>query len=185
MKPLLLCMAGIAALGACATRQTDHFYILEVQPAATAPFKSAGTQVELHVVLPALVDRGEMVLNTSADTVRVLEHERWAAPLADQVSITLAQDVERRRPDLLVSEMSTGLTGAKIVVNVVQMSALQGDRVSIEANWRILHSRADEELSGSEVFTARLSASDYSAVARGLSACLGLLADRLAAEFAR
>ncbi|HEY5263692.1 MAG TPA: PqiC family protein [Steroidobacteraceae bacterium] len=185
MKALWLCLSSLLLLGACATRSTDHFYILNAEPAAAnEPSAVVGTQVWLHVTVPSLVDRGEMVLNTSADGVIVLDHERWAAPLVDQVQATLAQDIERRRPDILVSDRRIGAPSAhrvKLIVNVVQLTARKGDRVSIETHWRLTDTSAGKDLLGSETFTARLDSNDYAAVARGLSTALGLLADKLVA----
>lgn len=183
MRSLFLCLCSLILLVACAARSPDHFYILNAEPAGASESRAAiGTQVWLQVTLPSLVDRGEMVLNTSANGAVVLDHERWAAPLTDQASAVLAQDIERRRSGVLVSNRRTGQPDArlvKIIVNVVQVTARQGDRVSIETHWRIIDAHAGKDLAGNDVFNARLESNDYAAVARGWSACLGLLADKL------
>lgn len=126
-----------------------------------------------------------MVLNVAGDAVTVLEHERWAASLTDLAAQTLAQDLERRRADLLV--MGPGLSQAggaalKVTVEVVQVTARRGKQVSIDAHWRILDMPAGKEWAGGDVFNASLAEEDYAAVARALSDCLGLLADRLIAQ---
>ena len=171
----------------CATSRPDHFYILSAQPQAAAqPALSPTIPVVLKVTLPSLVDRPEMILNTSADGVRVLEHERWGAPLGDLVLQTLGQNIERRRGDLLIGVPGGARASSasiRITVDVVQMTARQGDRVSIETHWRIVDSRTDartaKDLVGNEVFSAPLGPDSYAAVAQALSDCLGHLADRL------
>jgi uncharacterized lipoprotein YmbA len=182
MKSLLSACA-IGLLCACVTSRPDHFYILSAQPPRDAqPPSSPSTPVVLKVTLPSLVDRPEMILNKTADGIVVLEHERWGAPLADLVVQTLGQDIERRRGDLLVGGQGAArLNGAaiKITVDVVQMTARPGDRVSIEAHWRIIDARKSSELAGSEVFSAHLTPDTYAAIARGLSECVAHLADRL------
>jgi uncharacterized lipoprotein YmbA len=130
------------------------------------------------------MDRPEMVLNTSANDVIVREHERWAAPLSDLVTQTLARDLERRRSDLLVADPSASHSSGsvlKINVDVVQLTVHKGGQASIEAHWRILDPRTGKEAVGSDVFTAPLGQNDYAAVAQALSQCLGQLADRLVA----
>jgi uncharacterized lipoprotein YmbA len=115
----------------------------------------------------------------------VLEHERWGAPLTDLVAQTLAQDIERRRSDLLVAVQGAARSGpaaVKISVDVVQMTARQADRVSIEIHWRIVDPRTPSDTTGSEVFSAAVAQDSYSAVARAVSECLGHLADRLVSE---
>jgi len=179
-----LCVIGV--LCACASSRPDHFYILSAQPQAAArPPSTSATPVVLNVTLPSLVDRPEMILNTSADTITVLEHERWGAPLADLVEQTLGQDIERRRSDLLVGGRgAVHLKGAavKIRVDVVQMTARQGDRVSIETHWRIIDARTSTDLAGDEVFSTPLGQDRYAAIAQALGDCLGHLADRLVAQ---
>ena len=183
MKSLLTAACTLSLLGACASSRPDHFYVLSAQPpSANAARTSPATQVALRVTLPSLVDRPEMILDTSPDGVVVLEHERWGAPLADLMTQTLAQDIERRRGDMLVAAQSVTHPGGAVVkvsVDVVQMTVRRAERASIETHWRILDARAGKEVVGGEVFSKPLAQDNYAAVAQALSECLGLLADRL------
>jgi uncharacterized lipoprotein YmbA len=126
-----------------------------------------------------------MVLNTSADGVMVLEHERWAAPLSDLVTQVLAEDMERRRRDLLVAGPSgshSGTAAVKVMVDIGQLTARRGGRVSISAHWRVVDARAGREAAGGEEFSAPLSLDGYAGLAPALSECLALLADRLVTQ---
>ncbi len=186
MKSLLIAVIALGSLSACATRRPDHFYVLNTQPPGASETRTApATQVALRVTLPSVVDRSQMVLNTSADGVIVLEHERWAAPLADLAAHALARDLERRRTDMLVADPSSNrASGAaiKLYVDLVQVTLRQGERASIEAHWRILDPRSGKDEVGGEVFSTPVGSEDYAAVARALSECLGLLADRLVGQ---
>jgi uncharacterized protein len=186
LKALLMLVCTSSLLSACATSRPDHFYILSAQPPAAAEPRAAPTaQVVLKVTLPSLVDRPEMILNTSADGVTVLEHERWAAPLPDLVLQTLGQDIEHRRSDLLVSGQG-GIRPAavpiKISVDVVRMTVRKGERASIETHWHVLDPHAGKDVVGSEVFSAPVGQDSYLALAQALSDCLGQLADRLVGQ---
>jgi uncharacterized protein len=188
VRLLLPALCTMSLLGACASRQPDQFYILSVQPQGVTEARTTpATQVTLKLTLPSLVDRPEMILNTSTDGVTVLEHERWAAPPADLVTQTLARDIERRRRDVLVADSGTDRssgTAIRIMVDVVQMTVRRGDRASIEAHWRILDPHSAKTVIGGDVFSAPLGQEGYAAVAQALSDCLGLLADRLVAQMA-
>jgi uncharacterized protein len=188
VRLLLPALCTVTLLGACASRQPDQFYILSVQPQGVTEARTTpATQVTLRMTLPSLVDRPEMILNTSADGVTVLEHERWAAPLADLATQTLARDIERRRLDVLVADSGidrSGGTAVKITVDVVQMTVHRGDRASIEAHWRILDPRNSKTVVGGDVFSAPLGQDGYAAIAQAFSDCLGLLADRLVGQMA-
>jgi len=182
VKPLLTAMSCMALLCACASRRPDHFYILSVQPPGASEARTApATQVALRVTLPSLVDRSEMILNTTANGITVLEHERWAAPLADLVTQTLGRDLERRRSDVLVAP-GVGRSGVTLTVDLVQVWVRKGERASIEAHWRILDTRTGGDTVGSGVFSAPVAQDDYAAVPQALSECLGLLADRLVGQ---
>ena len=175
-------------LSACAGRP-DRFYILSTQPAGAGQARTLpAVPAVLKVTLPSVVDRPEMVLSTSSDDVIVQEHERWAAPLADLVTQTLARDLERRRSDLLVADSSlirASASALKITVDVVQLTVHRGGEAVIEAHWRILDPRTGKDATGGDVFSSPLAQDDDAAAAQGLSRCLALLADRLVGEIQR
>lgn len=181
---LILCV--VALLCSCATSRPDHFYILSPRPAGSAqPASMPTVPVQLKITLPSLVDRPEMVLNSSQDAVTVLEHQRWGAPLPDLVAQTLGQDIERRRNDLLIGfhgGARSGPSAVNISVDVIRMTTRPGDHLSIETHWRIMDARKSADVEGSGVFSAPLGQEAYSGVAEALSDCLGQLADRLVSQ---
>ncbi len=126
------------------------------RPTLANPQRAILRQVVLRLTLPSLVDRNEMVLATP-NGVAVMEHERWAAPLADLMTTTLRQDMERRRADVLVSptgrDAGPGVARVRIEVDVVQLWARRGVEVGIEAQWRVTDSGNHTSL-GRDVFVA-------------------------------
>ena len=181
MKSLAL-IIGVLALAGCASRQRDHFYVLDAQPAGSHDSRTQfERQINLRVTVPSLVDRAEMVL-TADGGVTVLDHERWAAPLADLVTATLGQDIERRRGTVVVLPGSAGQAGipvVSIVVEIDQVTARMGDPVAIETHWRVTDARTGKVSIGREGFLSPQRPQNYSEVAGALSACIALLADRL------
>ncbi len=184
MKLYTAAAACLCLLCACATSHPDHFYILTAQPANGSATRTSPTvQATLKVSLPSLVDRAEIVLNTSADSISVLEHERWGAPLIDLVSQTFARDIERRRSDVLVGGIggsSTNGATIKMTIDIVQVWMRRNEPARIEVHWRIQGPQAGKESSGAEAFSAPLGQDGYNAVAQAWSECVALLADRLA-----
>jgi uncharacterized lipoprotein YmbA len=181
--PMLLCVLLLAA--GCASRPRDHFYVLEAQPAGGRESRTQfNRQVTLRVTVPSLNDRAEMVLTTT-NGVTVLDHERWAAPLADLVTATLGEDLERRRGDVVVlprSAAQVDIPLIKIAVEVDRVTARLGEPVSIETHWRITDSLSGKVVLGRDTFTAVAESQGYTDIAAGLSSCIGLLADRLVRE---
>ncbi len=179
--------AALALLMASCATQPDHFYALTPLPdVGRAPAGTLSTHVILNVTIPPVVDRRELVLNDSNGRVLILEHERWAAPFAEQVSDALARDIEQRRSDIVVADRGfdrAGTPPVRIRVDVVRMSARRNGRATIEAHWRIVDPAAKTDEIGGDAFSAPLEGSEYSAVAQAFSACLASLADRLVAKF--
>jgi uncharacterized protein len=185
MKPFPLLVGALALCSGCAARQHDHFYVLDAQPAGARDSRTQfDRQITLRVTVPSLVDRGEMVLTTAGGVV-VLDHERWAAPLADLVTATLSQDIERRRADVVVlprSANESNIPLVKIVIEIDQVTARLGDSVAIETHWRVTDTRSGKISIGRDAFAASQRPQSYAEVASALSACVALLADRLVRE---
>jgi uncharacterized lipoprotein YmbA len=180
--PLLVCVLVLGS--GCVARQRDHFYVLDARPASANESRQFDRQVTLRATVPSLVDRGEMVLTTMSG-VTVLDHERWAAPLADLVTATLSQDIERRRGDVVVLPRSADQAGiplTRIVLEIDQVTARLGDQVSIETHWRVTDARSGKVSIGRDVLSGSQRPQTYTDIASALSDCIALLADRLVRE---
>jgi uncharacterized lipoprotein YmbA len=181
MKSPALIACALLALVACATSPPDHFYVLDSQPGSV---RESGTdfarQVTLRVTVPSLVDRPQMVL-TTAGGVEVMDHERWAAPLADLVTTTLGQAIERRRSDVVVLRRSADHPEAltRVAVDIDRITVRLGEQVSLEAHWRLTDVRTGKVSIGRGVFASPRAPQSYGAAALELGTCIGLLADAL------
>ena len=184
--PCVLAAISAAALlvSACASGP-DHFYSLQPVPApAGGSRQQFAAEAGIRVAVPTLMDRNQIVLDRG-DTVQVLEHERWAAPLSDQLTTALGQDLEQRRPDVLVTSRTlsqgTGLPRCAIQVEVVALSMRRRSAVRMEVRWQI-ESSGDRSTSsaGREIFSAVPADSTAAALTVALSQCVASLADRLA-----
>jgi uncharacterized protein len=184
MKSLALALSMLLFTG-CVSRQHDRFYVLSALPAVVGQSRSQfDRQVTLLVTIPSMIDRGEIVIATPSG-VSVMDHERWAAPLADMVNGTLGQDIERRRTDVVVLPKSADKAGiplVRIIVEIDQVNARLADNLSIETHWRVIDARTGKETLGRDTFVSQQQPHNYTEFAAALSACIALLADRLAAE---
>ena len=173
-----------ALLAAACAGSPDHFYTLTPLPEATGgPPTAPAVQLLLNVTIPELMDRSEMVLSTSSNGISILEHERWALSLSEHVSQTLARDIERRRPDILVANRGFDHAGTRQVsmtVDIVRLSVHRGGQASLEARWHLVDASAGTDELGSAALSEPLGSNDYSAIAQAYSQALSALADKLA-----
>ena len=182
MRFVWLASCGLLLSG-CLSSHPDHFYALGSGRAEQLPARSDFVmQVNLRVSLPVMVDRSEMVLS-SPGGVTILEHERWAAPLSDQFRSVLGQDIEARRQGVIVTSRGTAQPDnpmTQISVDVVQLSLQKTAGTKLEIRWRL--QRGSDVAQGRETFTASAADGSYAGLVRSLDACIGSLADRLAAQ---
>jgi uncharacterized lipoprotein YmbA len=188
LKPSWRCAALCLLIAGCAGKP-DQFYTLNVLPESPrGALAMPVVHVLLQVSVPMLVDRAEMVVTTSTNGVEILDHERWVPLLSDQVSQTLARDLEQRRADLVVGDRGFDQGGSPPVmvkVDIVRMSAQRNGQALIEAHWRIVNARAGLDAIGSDVVTARVHGAGSAAIAQGYSQALSTLADRLVVDLER
>jgi uncharacterized lipoprotein YmbA len=179
-------LAALLFTAGCVSNHPDHFYTLDPVPRTEGvPRASFATQISLRVTLPSLVDRNEWVLRNGTG-VTVLEHERRAAPLADQVTTVLGQDFEQRRPELLITSRQVAPPGVPLIavsVDIVELSLGAGDAVTLEARWQVVRTTEGRVASGRDTFRQTASGDTYPAKARALSACIAQMAERLIQEF--
>ena len=178
----------LSLLAAACASSPDHFYTLNILPdGERGPLSTPSVHVRLSVTIPALVDRAEMVISTSKNGIVVLDHERWAVPLSDHVSQTLARDIEKRRPDILIGDrgFDQGSPPVTMKVDIVRMSAQRGGQARIEARWRIVDAGAATDEFDSAAFEVPLVGDDTATVAQAYSQALSALAEKLAGDVRR
>ncbi len=112
LLPVLL--VGVSLLAVGCESSTTTFYLL--QPKIEAPAQSRSVEViSLAVVMPDYINRPQLVRRTSDYTLRYDEFHRWAQPLGEILSETLADNLRNAtgRPITI-----TGPNDATVLVSV-------------------------------------------------------------------
>lgn len=125
-------------LAACSSAPV-HFHTL-VPPAATPVATASPFLIDvLAVAVPPQVDQPSMVLRSGSSSVSVLDGERWASPLGDEIRSALAADLSSR----LGTHDVHGLPrtkDAKVVavqVDVRRFDSELGGSATLEAAWSV------------------------------------------------
>ncbi|MDE1146123.1 MAG: PqiC family protein [Azospirillaceae bacterium] len=88
---ILAAMAGTLALAGCGGSTPIHYHALAAAPSGPPATGSARVLVEiLPVAVPERLNRAQMVLTDAGGRLDVRDDDRWAAPVADEMRLALA-----------------------------------------------------------------------------------------------
>ncbi len=177
-------VAAVALLAACGSVQPPRYHTLMPAPVSNvrppAPAGSLAWEV-LSVAVPAGVDRPQWVVRSVDGSLAVLEQERWAAPLSDEIRAAV---VER-----LTQEFGAPAVSAeprkrwRIRIDVNRFDSAPAREARLEATWT-LSSDADAAaaLRCRGEFVQTLAASGYPALAKGHQQAVTTLADTIGSQ---
>lgn len=173
MKAITFLGAAAFLLAACSGTTDSRYYLLSAVPpsSATAPIGGAKPVALSSVHLPGVLDRPELVVRTGAETVDILEFDRWAEPLDQMVQRVLAQDLSSRLP----AATSSG-TAPHLHVVIDEFMTDQTGGAHLIGKWWT------GEQEHSFVLAAPTSGTQGKQIAAALSALLGQLADDIARQ---
>ncbi len=88
---LLLCIVFLA--GCRGNSSSFHFYSLYPPEQAVSPVSSVAVGIG-PLDLPLVIDRPQLVVRTSENTVKLLEFHRWAGPLHDEILKSIVSNMK-------------------------------------------------------------------------------------------
>jgi uncharacterized protein len=156
-QPGLLACATAMFLGACSSAPT-HYHSLTpihqtIDPSqsesgtivctsdATGPTapEPIGTVLLAHLAVPFEADRMQLLLHQTPTRLSVYETERWAAPLGDQISFIVIDNLRNALPNLSITSdpllIGTG-TPLQLNMEIEELDALAGKEATVRARWR-------------------------------------------------
>ncbi|OXI15509.1 PqiC family protein [Burkholderia sp. AU15512] len=143
-RTIALGAGAVIALTACASNPV-HYYTL-VSPATSATTTATSTTARaaaplainvLPVGIPAQLDQQQMVVRSGTGAARILDNERWVAPLGDELRAALSSALVEQ----LGARNVTGLPrpSNQIVMSirtqVRRFDAWPGSMAQFEADW--------------------------------------------------
>jgi uncharacterized lipoprotein YmbA len=193
MKAWLLVLPALVTMTACSSSPGIRYYTLSAEsahPGAAAITRPAGAPYAIDaVIVPDLLDRPQIVLRTSTNSVEMLDFDRWAAPLADQLERVLAADLSARLgPDAVIDPgLPTNLQAERrITVSVLRFDPRENGESSLEASWAMSDGKSGPTLAASRSFRARhvvpATGSDVGDIVRTMSGLVAAIADDIAAS---
>lgn len=141
-----LCLAAAAvALAACGSAPPVRYHTL--MPASTSgpgPAAGAASGVSWTVAgvsVPAQVDQPQWVVRLPDDSMRLLEQERWVAPLADELQGAFGDAIARRLGAPGHTKPASGKTW-RVRIEVQRFDSAPAQHAAIAIDWTIASNAA-------------------------------------------
>lgn len=138
----LFAAASLLSLAACASSPESRFFtlapIVPTQPLSGDPGPAALIDIQ-SVSVPAQVARNQLVVRAGETQVQVLENERWASPLSDEIRTALSIAATQQSGDFDAPRATRKADAPiyHIAVDVQRFESWPGARVVIDAIWSI------------------------------------------------
>ncbi len=139
--------AGLAAavlaalLAACSSAKLpERFHtLLPAERAASAPAGGAPVYVDvLPVGVPAQVDHAQFVVRQPDDSLLLLEQDRWAAPLQDELRGAIVERLSTRWGAVDVRGVALPLPAVwRVRVDVQRFESIPGRESRLESTWSV------------------------------------------------
>lgn len=145
---LAFAVVSLVSVAGCARSRPVRYYLLSPLAAmpdmASAPMQFERCLLVEYAVLPKYLDRPQILVHHSQQEVRPLDFHRWAEPLEDGLTRTLAENLTALLPAWqIISPLDAelGEPDGVLYVQVIRLYA-GGDEVRFVTNW---HIRANNE----------------------------------------
>ncbi|MBA5689926.1 PqiC family protein [Rugamonas apoptosis] len=179
-------LAAVAGLAACSSTPLHYHTLLAPAGQGAAAAQPAPFLIEvLPVGIPVQLDQPQLVVRQGDSSIALLEGERWAGPLDDEVRAALSANLTQR----LATQDIAGLARPgdkpvmRIKLQVRRFDIWPGQRAQLDADWSL--GLADE--AGHARLTCRgrfdmATPGGYPAQVQGQQRLIAALADRIAAD---
>jgi uncharacterized lipoprotein YmbA len=193
---VVVCTVAALAAG-CASTPASRYYTLSstagpagaapaaATPAAAAPAPAAsGLAVEVGpVLIPAMVDRREIVVSAGANEVRLEEFNRWAAPLQDNLSRVIAENLLAMlgTPRVTVFPQTLGADADyRVAIDVQRFESVPGTSATVDAVWIVRRTKDGKEARGRTAVREPVQNNSYEALAAAHSRAVARLSQDIA-----
>lgn len=184
----LLCLLLSLGLGACASSPPLRFYALDDgQPMAVGQPNGVSVAI-VQVNLPELVDRPQLVVRSGGHRVLISDQERWAEPLRRQIPRLLARDLGVALDSARVVALSVDARefdiDFRVMVDVQHLEVVLGQRVELDAVWRIERRNSPTVFGRTQVVEALTAKAndDYASAVEAERKVFGTLAKNMATK---
>ena len=185
---LRFALAWLVSVGVGCTSAPIRYYTLTPPPDRTLPASETTLPIEVRVVhIPPQLNRSELMVRTGPTEVTLLENEKWASPVNDEIKDAVRLELQRRLGRM------TGLRAAPtkltLDIDVQHLEAEFGQYALLEASWSATLSATGQLSTGARATTCTFQADEkihtgYIGIVEGYQREIAALADAIVAALA-
>jgi uncharacterized protein len=185
---LRLVVAWLVIAGAGCTSAPVHYYTLT--PTSAALSAETALAIDVRIIhTPPQLNRSELIVRTGPAEVTLLENERWASPVKDEIKDALRLELQSRLGRMGGSR--TASAKLTLDLDVQHFEAELGQYTLIEVSWNATLSALGPRPDGARPEGTRLTActfhadekihAGYAGIVEGYQREIAALADAIAA----
>ena len=194
--PVLILMLVTACVG---TSPKENFYTLSSQKydlkqadEKLQSFKDTFPNVYINiaaVTITEVVDRPQLVIKIAPNQVQILEQQRWAQPLKNEISRIVAKNlstllntnhVTNYPSNSINTKLAPNLIIYKVLLNVQQFESNLGSNATVTVSFTV-HKMVKNQFSGDTITnTQQITGKNYSDLVEAHSRALGVISYEIA-----
>ena len=182
---LRFALAWLVSAGVGCTSAPVRYYTLTPPPDKTLPAAETTLPIDVRIVhTPPQLNRSELMVRTGPTQVTLLENERWASPVNDEIKDAVRLELQRRLGRI------TGLRPAfaklTLDIDVQHLEAEFGRYALLETYWSGTLSASGKTSRGARATICAFQASEkihtgYAEMVEGYQRAIAALADAIVA----
>ena len=190
MNRRCLCFAlvGLMSVSPGCSSVPVRYYTLTPPPDRTLAASGSTLPVNVRVVhTPAQLNRDELMLRTGPSEVTLLENERWASPVNEEIKAALRLELQRRLSGMV--GLRTAHAKLWLDLDVQHLEAELGRYALFEASWSASLSASGERPAGAPATICTFRAAErihggYAGIIEGYQREIAYLAQAIATVLA-
>jgi uncharacterized lipoprotein YmbA len=181
---LRIALVWLAIVGVgCASAPVRYYTLIPPPDKNFAPSETT-LAIDVRVVhTPPQLERSELMVRTGPTEMTLLENERWASPVDDEIKGAVRLELQRR---LAISKLRPAFTKLTLDVDVQQLEAEFGRYALLQASWSATLTVRDPRSTGTRARSCTFRAieeinASYAGIVAGYQREIAALADDIAA----
>lgn len=191
MVRILLAVAAMAILQACASSPPSRFYTLNpMAPTEEGAKTTNGAKpvsiTVMPVELPDYLDRPQIVTRYGRNQLKMASFDRWAGSLGDNMSAVLAENLSTiLQTDQVSVQAGQGKADYAVAMRVVRLDCIPGDQVRLKAHWNVFSGPGQKNVvTGLSNIRETLTDMGYDSIVAAVSKAMGLVSRDIARKIA-